>query len=290
MLPSRSKRYAHADEEVPRLVLTTPWQLLLIAVMVLFVLVTIFPRKALLSTLYEQRTLDPLTRSYIKNLYRAETSNIDAALLLARTQDKTDDITHLEGALLPATVQGTARQRQEAFTILFDAYQWQTSHAPTTVKQNSAREQLTTLLQRAAEENLPNSTMETLALAAFELGLSATGTRMVATLHYPDPTNKLQALGARALANGQYTAAASCFLIAQRQATSVDQARRLFQRGIETYMAANLFDAALQAARQDIGNLGDDLPTLRFLARTALSAGAPSEAARYARQLVFANP
>jgi polysaccharide biosynthesis protein PelB len=258
--------------------------------MVLSVLVTIFPRKALLSTLYELRTLDPLTRSYIQNLYRAETSNIDAALLLARTQDESDDITHLEGALLPATVQGTARQRQEAFTILFDAYRWQTLHAPTAVKQNSARAQLTTLLQRAAQENLSSSTMETFALAALELGLRETGTRMVATMHYADPMNKLQTLAARALANGQYNAAASCFLMAQHQAASIDQARQLFQRGIETYMAANLFDAALQAARQDIGNLGEDLPTLRFLARTALSAGSPSEAARYARQLVFAIP
>ncbi|MFM1979694.1 MAG: hypothetical protein RLZ68_959 [Pseudomonadota bacterium] len=290
MLPSRSKRYAPADEEVVRLVLTTPWQLLLIAIMVLSVLVTIFPRKALLSTLYEQHTLDPLTRSYIKNLYRAETSNIDAALLLARTQDKTDDITHLEDALLPATIQGTARQRQEAFTILFDAYQWQTLHAQTTVKQNTARAQLTALLQRAGDQILSKHTLETFVLAALDLGLKTSGARMVATLNYADPVTNLQALGARALANGQYIAAASCFLMAQRQATSIDQARQLFQRGIETYMAANLFDAALQAARQDIGDLGEDLPTLRFLARTALSAGAPSEAARYARQLVFANP
>jgi polysaccharide biosynthesis protein PelB len=290
MLPSRSKRFALANQEVPRLVLTTPWQLLLITGMVLSVLVTIFPRKQLLSTLYEQRTLDPLTRSYIQNLYRAETSNIDAALLLARTQEESEDISHLEDALLPATIQGTARQRQEAFTILFDAYQWQTLHAQTTVKQNTARAQLTTLLRRAGDQNLSNSTMETFVLAALELGLKATGMRMVATLNYPDPVNSLQALGARALANGQYTAAASCFFFAQRKAVSIPQQRQLFQRGIETYMAANLFDTALQAARQDIGNLEDDLPTLRFLARTALSAGAPSEAARYARQLVFANP
>lgn len=287
MLPSRSKRFAAPDEEIPRLVLTTHWQVALIAMMVLALLATIFPQKALVNTLYEQKDLDPLTLSYIQNLYRAETTNVDVALLLARTQGGKRDMAALEPALLLAAREGTPRQRQEAYTILFDAYQQQRASAFGSTEADSVRRHLGALLKQASEENLEPQTLRAFALSAFELGLPGTGMALIGRLHLAHPLSELEELGNQALARGQYQAAASCYLLARGQATSREQARRLFQKGVETYMAASLFQLAMQASQRYLGDLQGDLPTLRFLSRTATAAGDPALAAMYARQLVF---
>lgn len=287
MLPSRSKRYAAANEEIPRLVLTTPWQIALIALMVLALLATIFPQKTLVNTLYAQKSLDPLTLSYIQNLYRAETTNLDVALLLARTQEQKHDLSVLESTLLKAARDGTSRQRQEAYSILFEAYEHQRVSAFGAAETASAKRQLTDLLLEAAGQNLPPGILQRFALTAFEMGLKNTGMTLIDKLNLANPRHELEELGTQALAQGHYQAAAQCFLLARRVATSREEARRLFQKGVETYMAASLFTPALQAAADYLGDLDDDLPTLRFLSRTASAAGNPALAAFYARQLVY---
>nr|WP_315471705.1 hypothetical protein [uncultured Rhodoferax sp.] len=290
MLPSRSKRFAAPDEEIPRLVLTTPWQVALIAMMMLALLATIFPQKTLVNTLYEQKDLDPLTLSYIQNLYRAETSNMDVALLLARTQGGKRDMAALEPTLLLAAREGSPRQRQEAYTILFDAYQQQRAKAFGRTEADSVRRHLGALLKQASEENLQPQTLRAFALSAFELELPGTGMALIGRLHLAHPLAELEELGNQALARGQYQAAAACYLLARGQAATREQARRLFQKGVETYMAASLFPLAIQAAHRYLGDLEDDLPTLRFLTRTATAAGDPALAAWYARKLVFTPP
>jgi hypothetical protein len=289
MLPSRSKRFAAANEEIPRLVLTTPWQIALIAVMVLALLATIFPQKALVNTLYAQKSLDPLTLSYIQNLYRAETTNVDVALLLARTQEQKHDLSALEPTLLKAARDGTARQQQEAYSILFEAYEHQRTWAYGANEAARAKRQLTALLLEATEQDLLPGTLQSFALTAIELELKSTGAAFMAKLHWANPVRELEDLGVQALARGQYRAAAECFLLARQEAQSREQARRLFQRGIDTYMAASLFAPALQAAADYLGDLDGDLPTLRFLSRTASAAGNPAQAAFYARQLVYTH-
>jgi hypothetical protein len=70
----------------------------------------------------------------------------------------------------------------------------------------------------------------------------------------------------------------------------LEEARQLFQKGVGTLMAASRFQQALVAANQHLGNLENDPVTLRYLARTALAAGDPTQAADYARRLVFQTP
>ncbi len=287
MLPGRSKRYAVADGDIPRLVLTNPWQLALIALLVLALLVTIFPRKALVDTLYEQQDLDPLTLSYIQNLYRAETSNVDVALLLARSQGKTRNVQSLEPILLRVTVQGTTRQRQEAYAILFGSYNRELSLPIAKADKLRVTQNLSALLQKAIKDELPAQSVHVFAIKAFELGMSQTGLAFLGKLNLLDPLQVLEELGNQALARGQYEGAATYFLLARDRASSIGEARRLFRKSIETYMAASLFKPAMEAATQHLGNLEADLPTLRFLSRTAIAAGDPVRAANFARKLVF---
>lgn len=101
MLLDRSKRYAGVDDEIPRLALSSTWQLLVIALLIVALLVLIFPRKALIASLYEQEVLDELTLSYIQNLYRAEPGNADVAILLAKSQQFELAVVDLESMLSP---------------------------------------------------------------------------------------------------------------------------------------------------------------------------------------------
>ncbi len=287
MLPGRSKRYAVADGENPRLVLTNLWQLTLIALMVLVLLVTIFPRKALVDTLYAQQDLDPLTMSYIQNLYRAETSNVDVALLLARTQGKTRNVQSLEPILLRIAEKGTARQRQEAYVILFESYNRELSLPIGSADMVRLTQNLSALLRKASKVELPALTVHAFAVKAFEMGMPQTGLALLDKLNLSQPVQELEELGNQALARGQYEGAATFFLVARDRAQSITEARRLFRKGIETYMAASLFKPAMQAATLHLRDLESDLPTLRFLSRTAIAAGDPEQAANYARRLVF---
>ena len=287
MLPGRSKRYALTDGEIPRLVLTKPWQLALIALLVLALLFTIFPQKALVDTLYAQQDLDSLTLSYIQNLYRAETSNVDVALLLARSQGKTRDVQSLEPVLLRVTQNGTVRQRQEAYTILFESYNRELSLPITKSEQTHVTRSLSGLLQNASKDELPALLVHAFAVKAFELGMSQTGLALMDKLKLQQPAQELEELGNQALARGEYEGAAIYFMLARNRALSIGETRRLFRKGIETYMAASLFKTAMQAASGQLGDLESDLPTLRFLSRTAIAAGDPMRAANFARKLVF---
>ena len=287
MLPDRSKRYAVTDGEIPRLVLTKPWQLALIALLVLALLVTIFPHKALVDTLYAQQDLDPLTLSYIQNLYRAETSNVDVALLLARSQGKSRNVQSLEPVLLRVTQSGTIRQRQEAYTILFESYNQELSLPIAKADQARVTRNLSGLLQNASKDELPALLVHAFAVKAFELGMSQTGLALMDKLKLEQPAQELEELGNQALARGEHEGAAIYFMLARDRASSTGETRRLFRKGIETYMAASLFKTAMQVASGQLGDLASDLPTLRFLSRTAIAAGDPVRAANFARRLVF---
>lgn len=287
MLPDRSKRYAGHDGEIPRLVLTGLWQLILIALLVLTLLVVIFPHRRLVDTLYEQQSLDALTLSYIQNLYRTEPNNADVALLLAHSQGGALDLPSLEGNLLKLVAQGTPRQQQEATLILFDAYNQRLAAARNENERVDMRPRLIALLKQARDHRLPEAMAQAFGAKAFELDLPKLGLTYLQQIKRSQPQQALEKYGDQALGRGQYAVAASYFLMARDGAGPIGDAQRLFQKGIQAYMANGLFKQAMQAAREHLGDLASDPPTLRFLARSALAAGEPVLAAEYARQLVF---
>lgn len=289
MLPSRSKRYAVADGEVPRLVLANVWQLVLIAMLVSTLLVIIFPHKTLVETLYQQEKLDPLTLSYIQNLYRAETANVDIALLLARSQIDARNIREQESILLDLTTSGTTRQRHEATMILFESYNKELVEQLDQTEVAKYTLRLIHLLRLASKEDWSESVAREFATKSFELNLPVLGLEFFKRLQWAQPDRELEKLGDMALERGQHGVAAAYFLFAREHAGSITEARRLFQKGIQTYMAGSLFKSAMQAAAQYLGELESDLPTLRFMSRTALAAGNLEMAADFARKLVFTS-
>ncbi len=284
MLPDRSKRYAGANGDIPRLVLAANWQLALIALLVLALLTVIFPRKALVEKLYKQESLDELTLSYIQNLYRSDTKNADVALLLARSQQDVLDIDALESILLKLATEGDERQRVEARIMLFDAYNRDMERRPQDVILAS---HLIELMQNAQKDELPERLANEFASKAFQLNLPKLGLVFFQKVNAGQPAVILEKYGSLALGEGHHAVAANYFLLARESATTLEESRRLFQLGIDTYMAASLFKEAMLEARQHLGNLAEDSSILRFLSHTALAAGNLAQAAEYARKLVF---
>jgi hypothetical protein len=287
MWPERSKQFALPDAEIPRLVLASNWQLLLIAVLVLALLVVIFPRKTLVEKLYAQQTLDELTQSYVQNLYRADTQNADIAVLLARSQQDKLDLATLERMLLGLTTTGDARQRNQARLMLAKAYLKALSAQPDKRETLRVSAQLTTLMKQAEKEEIPPALSRIFAAAAFELSSPRLGFEFLERVAGGSSVDVMAQRGREALAQGDYSLAAQYFLMAREQVKDPDQARVLFKQGIDALMAASQFKEAMLAAEQHLGDLGNDAPTLRYLARTALAAGQPVQAAHYARRLVF---
>lgn len=287
MLPERSKRYASPDGEIPRLTLTSIWQLVLMALLVLTLLVLIYPHKALVESLYQQEQLDELTLSYIQNLYRTEPDNADVALLLARTQPAMLQERPLQATLLRLSTEGSERQRRQARQLLLQANLQALAQAGSAAERTAVRQRLVALIEGASHETLSPRDAQALAQQAFALNQPALGAKLFEQLHENQSGASLEAMGELVLGQGHHALAALYFMQARERAPDLTQARKLFQKSIQTYMQASLFEQAMQAAQQHLGDLARDLPTLRFLARTALAAGQPTLAAQYARQLVF---
>ena len=290
MLPDRSKRYAGLDGEIPRLVLASHWQLGLIALLVLALLVLIFPRNTLVEKLYEQEVLDDLTLSYIQNLYRADTKNADAAILLTKSQQENLDIQTMESRLLPLLGDSDSRQRTEAWEMLINAYEKAMATQPDAREMTRLRNQLTDMLQKAAVEKLPEALARRFAAAAFALNGPQLGLIFLAQIEPGNSAATLEKYAKISLGKGEYSLAAEYFLMARDQTRDMDEGRRLFRLGVGAYMAASQFKQAMLAAERHLGNLADDPATLRYLARAALAGGELTHASHYARQLVFQPP
>jgi polysaccharide biosynthesis protein PelB len=287
MLPDRSKRYAGIDGNIPRLGLASTWQLFLIALLVGALLVMIFPRRELVEKLYAQEALDELTVSYIQNLYRANTRNADVAILLARSEQEDMNILTLERMLLGPALEGDLRQRTEARLILVKAYARALKGSTDPVQTADLRSRLASFMRDSAAEVLPERLAQAFADLAFEQGLPLLGTQFLTHIDMGRSADTLEHYAKNALARGEYGVASEYFMLARMQAKETDQARQLFMQGIDTLMAGNQFRQAMVSAGQYLGTLESDPQTLRYMARQALAAGYPAQAALYARALVF---
>jgi hypothetical protein len=288
MLPHRSKRYAGLDDsEIPRLKLATGRQLLLIGFMVTLLLVVVFPRKELVAKLYEQDSLDELSLSYIQNLYRANTRNLDVALLLARVQQDKLDLPTLLLMLLRPSAEGDLRQRNAARAILLQAYDRHLRKPLSPAQWEDLRRDLPAVLSPAAQDPLTDTMAEQFADLAFRLDAPDFGLQFAAKLRHVDPANTLEHYAKRALARGDYEQAARYYFLGQQKVEGLEAQRRFFTAGVDTLMAGGRYATAMAAARQHLGALVQDRTTLRYMARIALAAGYPGDASSYAKALVF---
>jgi hypothetical protein len=287
MLPDRSKRYAGIDGEIPRLRLATPWQLAMIAVIMIALLTVIFPRKALVEKLLTQERLDALTFSYVENLLRSDPGNVDLSLLLARVQRTTLSAPAMEQLLAAVLARGTPDQKLEARTLLVEVYERTLDRDLNPAQLARIRASLAATLAGIAAEEVSPRVAGNLAAAAFRIELPLVGLNFLNRANAAHSTELLVQQARTALGNGRYTLASEYYFLARKQTRDRDSARGYLHDGVAALMAASLFAQAMAAAERELGDLADDPDTLRYLARSALAAGDPPRAIGYARRLVF---
>ncbi len=297
MLPARSKRFALTEDGgLPRLKLTENWQLMLIALIMLGLFVVIFPHQTLVQKLYSERKFDELTSVYIDNLHRTEPDNPDVVILLARSKEKTIDVASMENLLLPVIARGSEMQRREARHALIDRYVQAMTVTRDDAEAQRLRGKLWAILDLASKDAFPQKEAHFLADAAFQADQPTLMLKFLLGASNRNSQSDTQDLapwlmkkGRQALAQGRYELSSECFLMARQYAANQDEARMAFRQGIDSLMANSQYAQALQAADQNLGNLAHDASTLRYLVRTALSAGFPKRAADYARPLLFSD-
>lgn len=287
MLPSRSKRYAGIDGEIPRLKLATWQQLLLFCLLIGTLLTLVFPRKQLVSALYKQESVDELTLSYIQNLYRSDTSNADVALLLARVQQQQLDLQSLQKMLLGPAANGDLRQRTVARDMLLTAYEQASPEQMRGSRLAELRNSVSVFMETAVDDDLTEDMAQRFAGLAFRHDLIEQGLRFSVKAGLGNATHIFETRANSALALGQYQISANYFFRAQEREKEIAAQRRLFKAGLDTLMSGGLYAEAIAAAKDHLGPLEHDVETLRYLARMALAAGQPTEASRYAKALMF---
>ncbi|MEK9950907.1 MAG: hypothetical protein VW687_01925 [Curvibacter sp.] len=287
MLPARSKRYASDDGDIPRERLTSGWQLLLVLLVVLTLFYVVFPKRVLMQRLYDDTVLDALALSYLQNIFRADTRNTDAALLLARHHADTLDPRELEALVAPHTRSSDGRQRELAHALLIHALQRQLLADRDPGARAELRGRLEALLGSLLEARLPATLAHAYAALAYRLNLGELAMRLLRPFLADASPEALERYGHDAQARGEHVLASHYFLLARERSTQLEDMRRRFQLGLNALVAAGQAPQALEQAEHHLGALESDLPTLRYLTRLALAAGQPVVAARYARRLVF---
>lgn len=287
MLPDRSRRFASVDGDLPRLKLAENWQLVAIALIMGGLLFVIFPHKALVEKLYNQESLDELTLSYIENLQRTEPANADLSILLGRARHDKLDVAATENLILPVIAVGDARQRAEARMLLLDAYEQALEKHPGVENELRLRSRIVDLLEAERRDEVPQRLAGAFAASAFRIEQPAIGLDFLKRVAAERSVEVLVRYAREALGTGRHALAAEYFLLARGQVKDRAASRKLFKNGIDAFMAASRFRQAMQEASRDLGDLADDPPTLRYLARTAQAAGDPQQAAIFAQRLVF---
>lgn len=205
--------------------------------------------------------------------------------LLAEYHGEDAVLARLRDLHLRIRILGDARSREAARPLWLETLL--RTPGPRLRAETALQAQVQELLTAYDPDGLALSDRMTLASLALHAGRDTDAERMLAGVADEALRSALPGAARKALAQGHYDTAARLYLLARERATTLAEARELFRQGIAALMAGELHAAAMQAAERHLGNLGNDVATLRFLTRTALAAGDPRRAAEYARRLVF---
>lgn len=281
MLTARTKRTR----------LVPPWMIGIFGTLVGVGLALAFPRETLhqrllkqeggvngLSIAYLEAWLkivpnDPEFLSILAQQYVSLGRLDDAEALLQQMRDMPQPIVR-RGALLAQI--GIAEQRAYALE-------------PNSPARADAVDGVRKLMRETASKTWTISEMENLAARALALGMPdlALGFyKQLAQIDTPRAAQWQKAIGEFALGAGDYRAAAQALFDQQATAGSLVLRRRYFIDGLRVLQSGNMLSEAMVQAQRRVGDLNNDVETLRFLTRLALSANRPDLAELYARRLL----
>ena len=289
MLLRRSRLAAkHAE----RPYLAPIWLIALLAAIIVFVLVVLYPRRDL-----ERRISDTpdtaLSVAYLDNLLRSDPNNPQLRLLLARHQVSIGEVAKARQTLQPALEATDSELRRDARWVLWEISEADYKALPASDQKRRVqfREELRRSLHELAKEEWPFEQKLLLGNKAYEYGEHNLGSALyrAAAQSMPNAASAatlFDASARTALASGDYRGSAELNLLARRSSSEPQAARAYFIAAIRALQAGNQPLAALEMAEREIDGLEDDPEILYLMVNLARAAGRPDVADRYVRKLL----
>ncbi len=278
---------AKSQRDRPRLM--SVWALTGFAVLVTIPLTIAFMKEDLLLQAERERLGDSLSVSYLTNLLRTEPENLELRVWLAENKIYLGEL-----ADIPALIEPVIRSTDPNWQTkgLLAMYKYVTKQYALSTRDPSARAALMkrrhVLFTQLAARPLPAQVVVYLAGQASKLHEHDIGVRLYKRI--TESSNISAAWCAdtakKELGDGDYQLAAFLYFTARHKDHALQKQREYFIAGIRTLMANSMYQQAMQAADQHLGNLADDADTLSFLVQVARAANDQGRAAGYVRRLL----
>ncbi|MGE5387086.1 MAG: tetratricopeptide repeat protein [Betaproteobacteria bacterium] len=288
MLLLRS-RLAALTVDRPRL---APWWLIaLLAGMVLVTLVAIYPHGDLVRRVTRAPS-GPLTTAYLTALLRTDPGNPHLRLMLARSQNQSGQFAEVGQTVAPALASADAELRREAVWLLWQSEVGRLATLPPGKARDGLRTDLRQRLTQMIEADPPAAQLAQIARGAMSLGDTALGLSIFERLARSDPEHGdawYREAARDALAQREYSASASLFLVAAARAATLEAERGFFLDALKSLAAGERIEEAAVAADTYLSRsarLAGDTQALIAAVQTARAARRPDLADKYARQLL----
>lgn len=295
MLSMNYEFTARAKQSRLRPILMSFWALAGLCGMVMIALTIIFPKQALMQQASQQKLGDPLAVSYLSNMLKADSSNLEVRVLLAEHRLFLNDTVGMEQLLEPVIQSDSATWRAQGLLL---KYKFLTNRYHASVSDATERERLVRnrieVLWKLYPLEWPMPTLIYLAAQADQLHELGISTGLYSRLSESSALMSIEdfsATASRLLNEGNYELSAHLYFIARHKVTAFSKQREYFLAGVRALISGNLLEPAMRAIDRHVGTLGRDPETLYALILAARAANDQPRAVRYAKQLMhIASP
>ena len=281
------------DTPYQRLRLFSPWSIAGFGVAVGLGLLLVYPHRTLGDRLASNELNskpDRLTVEYLKVFLKAEPGAGALRAALVDQLVRLGSYGEARGAMRPLLNSAVAAERLDAQWLELSMLEQEAFAEPENSSERAARltrmrAQLALLL-RISQDSQHLLVLGRKALAAGDPVIAAQAFQRLAARPEILPSAIYAEAARAALGLGNYTTGANLYFRAMQYSQVLDARRDYYLSALRTLQAGGLYDELIRAADEHLGVLGDDTPTLMFLARMAQSANKLDAAERYAKRLL----
>ncbi|MGS0976515.1 tetratricopeptide repeat protein [Burkholderia glumae] len=270
-----------------------PWLVLLLALGVVVILYTAWPREALRERIASTAGPSELGVAYQEAWLRAQPDNVELLMTLGEQYEQMGRRDDAERIAARMDAQPDVRLHRAATLLRLKVDEQQAfAFPPGDRRRSSAIAALQARLAAVAGDAWDTADLTVLARDAASLDLPALAAQFYERLVRQDAPNRRHwntEVAKYALWGGDYRRAAAAWFRLQDDAATRAEQRRCFIAGVAALRAGNHLDEALAAAQAHIGTLTDDRDTLIVLLNLARAAQRPDLVDRYARSLLDAS-
>ena len=279
-----------ARPEPARQRLTSPLQLVGIAIVIAVTLILIFPGRGVLTNrTATQQQPDAVAISYLRGMVRQEPKNPELRFTLAQKHTEIGQIAEARAALEPLynSPDPAVRQRARLLDFRLQMEQMQ-AMKPRSQEREREIERLRQELAAMAQYEWNVAGLLDLAKFAGQLEARKLRAELYLRIARTETVSRqwLDEAAGTVLADSEYETAAQIYFTAQARAQSLEDQRHYFTSGVKALQAGNMLREAMAAAERNMGPLASDDETLKFVIKLARMANDMPRAQRYTKRLM----